>query len=111
MRILILAALLVGSFSAHGYMRYGDGNRSCGEWTQIQENGDAAAVAQWVLGWVSAAGYYTVAKGIDNDSGILASIDSQAIETWVDDYCRRKPLNTVAHAAEAAVKELAKRAG
>jgi hypothetical protein len=111
MRILILVALLVGSTSAQGYMRYGHGNKSCGEWTQIQETGDASAVAQWVLGWISAAGYYAVAKGIDNDSGNLVTIDSQAIVAWVDDYCTRKPLNTVAHAAEAAVKELARRAG
>ncbi|MFB3105746.1 MAG: hypothetical protein ACE1ZA_12615 [Pseudomonadales bacterium] len=111
MRIVMLAALLVGSISAHGYMRYGHGNKSCGEWTQIQETADAAAVTQWVLGWISAAGYYAVAKGIANDSGLLVTIDSQAIVAWVDDYCRRKPLNTVAHAAEAAVKELAERAG
>lgn len=111
MRILILAALLVGSVTAHGYTRYGDGNKSCGEWTQIKKNGDSSATAQWVLGWISAAGYYSVAKGIDNDSGILVTIDSAEIVAWVDDYCRLKPLNTVAHAAEAAVKELARRAG
>jgi len=111
MRILIMAALLLVSVSAEAYMRYGHGNKSCGEWTQNQQSGDSSAEAQWVLGWISAAGYYAVAKGMDNATGTLVKIDFAAIVTWVDDYCRRKPLNTVAHAAEAAVKELAKRAG
>ena len=111
MRLLIVAALLAASASAEAYMRYGHGNESCGEWTQIQKGSDSSAAAQWVLGWISAAGYYAVSKGMDNASGALVTIDSVAIVAWVDDYCRRKPLNTVAHAAEAAVKELAKRAG
>ncbi len=111
MRILVVAALLVASVSVQAYMRYGHGNKSCGEWTQIQKGGDSSAESQWVLGWISAAGYYAVAKGMDNASGALVTIDSIAIVAWIDDYCRRKPLNTVAHAAEAAVKELAKRAG
>lgn len=57
--------------------------------------------ANWVLGWVSAAGYYDV-------HGDLKHTDADAIMAWVDNYCHDHPLDDISDAAEALVKALAK---
>ena len=52
----------------------------------------------WVLGWLSAAGHYSVD---------LKETDVDAISAWVDSYCHANPLDTVAGAATVLVKTLA----
>ena len=54
----------------------------------------------WVLGWVSAAGYYSGQP--------LRDTDSQAIAAWVDKYCHEHPLSKIADAAKSLVETLAK---
>ena len=56
-------------------------------------------LGSWVLGWVSAAGYY---------GAHLRHTDADAISAWVDNYCRANPLNQIKDAADSLVDELAK---
>ncbi len=106
MRILILAVLLVGCVSAQGYTNYGPGVRPCGQW--IAEREDNYQYAGWLQGWVSAAGAYGAAEFLGyNKSGDLAESGTEAMEAWVDKYCRENPLEPIRAAAEALVKELA----
>jgi hypothetical protein len=83
---------------------YGMGNLSCGTW--LHEGGNPLSLSRigmlsWVLGFTSAAGYYTV-------RGDLRDTDGQAIEAWVDKYCRENPLNKIKDAAASLVDELSK---
>ena len=112
MRTLVLAMLLVGCVSAHGEITiYGAGAESCAKWSQTREESDARGFVLWVLGWLSGAGYYDVARIYSyNKSGELVQTDSEAIAVWVDDYCRENPRDQVSDAAKALVKELAQRA-
>jgi hypothetical protein len=82
---------------------YGAGTESCGKWIASSTNpGIRAWEVSWVLGWLTAAGYYRVA-------GDLKETDSDAIAAWVDNYCRANPLDTVGTAATGLIKTLAER--
>ena len=85
------------------FMSYGSGAASCGKWlASSHDSGDRNRKLNWVLGWLSAAGYYDVL-------GSLKETDSDAIAAWVDNYCRDKPLDTISNAASALVRTLAVR--
>jgi hypothetical protein len=47
------------------------------------------------------AGYYNV-------QGVLRKTDADAVDAWVDKYCRENPLNNVKDAAASLVDELSK---
>ncbi len=123
MRMLILAVLLVGSVSAHGaeepqqppFGVWGHGaNTSCGEWLQARkrEIPEWNSEGQYVLGYISAASFFSVAKHVGwNSSGYLAETDALAIFAWVDNYCTENPLDELWAASVRLVQELAKRAG
>jgi len=81
---------------------YGVGNHSCGKWLATAHDTDEwFDQLNWVLGWLSAAGYYDV-------HGSLRKTDSDAIAAWMDNYCRQHPLKTIEDGAADLVRELAK---
>jgi hypothetical protein len=112
MRILAAAALatvllyvaISGSAQAAPsgqYTTYGEGSLSCGTWLAHRTGGEQYPYNAWVLGWVSAAGYYQV-------RGALRDTDSNALIAWVDKYCREHPLDPINKAANRVVESLFK---
>jgi len=89
------------------YRDYGAGVASCGKWLADRSDWLANRSIQhgvdlsWVLGWLSAAGYYDV-------RGDLRDTDADAVTAWVDKYCREHPLNEIDEAASSLVVELSK---
>jgi hypothetical protein len=79
------------------YMQYGGGTASCGKWLEQRKSNAYHALGQWVLGWVSAAGYY---------GKTLKATDSDAASAWVDQYCTRNPLDQLSDAAPELVRAL-----
>jgi len=81
---------------------YGQGVSSCGTWLAARgELPRHLAQISWVLGWLSAAGHYSVTSD-------LRETDSDAVAAWVDKYCREHPLNDISDAAASLVDELSK---
>lgn len=79
---------------------YGAGTLSCGRWLadrKSKNDVDWLLHAQWILGWVSSAGYYGQQP---------KETDSQAIDAWVDDYCTKNPLENLNSAARELVDAL-----
>jgi hypothetical protein len=68
---------------------YGAGESSCGTWLTDRRANNWFDDLEWVLGWVSAAGYCHVQQG----PGALRLTDRDAITAWLDKYCREHPLN------------------
>ena len=64
---------------AGGYVNYGVGAHSCGMWLAARKSGDYYIYGQWMLGFVSAVGYFDVYD--------LKDTDAQAMMAWVDNYC------------------------
>jgi len=80
---------------------YGAGGPSCGKWLAERKGTNWYTMGQWLLGWLTAAGYYNVRGG-------LRETDSDAATAWVDNYCREHPLDNLVVAPGHLVDELSK---
>jgi hypothetical protein len=106
MRLLLLTMLLTALASpAVSAMKkgFGDGNLSCGAWTQERQSSSQSSsshVRQWVLGYVSGANYW------NEYQDFLGPVDAPAIYAWIDNYCRSNPLEKLIVAADRLVQEL-----
>src|SRR6516165_9877017 len=126
MTIRVLLTLLALVFfpqaeAKEGWEAFGMGNKTCVEWTQIQDErrpvnsggtmltemgSDITAQTQWITGFLTAYNYYfqgatpNVAEGTDIN-GVFARIDT---------YCAAHPLDPIARAAIAVMDELSQRA-
>mgnify|MGYP000073642122 CR=1 FL=1 len=92
-------ALLIPVTAVAKYTIYGVGSASCGEWVTDRKNGDWYSKGQWMLGVISAVGYYDVYD--------LKETDSQAFAVWLDNYCQANPLNQINEGVYDLVRELA----
>ncbi len=79
---------------------YGHGAGSCGEWVESRDQEYPRGHVTWLLGWISAAGYY---------EGELAQSDSPALAAWMDNYCKANPLDGIVDGAKKLVEELKQR--
>jgi hypothetical protein len=98
--VLILDERSAGQQTPQGqFMLYGAGVQSCGTWTQNRRSQSNLQylMSQWVMGWVSARGYYGTP---------MRKADADALDGWIDNYCREHPLEQLKGAAEALVREL-----
>lgn len=95
---IITLLLLMISISAHAYIGYGVGIKSCGSWLEQRKKGDFYTMAQWVMGYVTAYGYYG-----EKD---LREVDSGAILTFMDNYCQKEPLERIEYGAQALINAL-----
>ena len=124
MTIRVLLALLALVFSPQaeakeGWEAFAMGNKTCVEWTQIQDErrpvnsggtmltemgSDITAQTQWITGFLTAYNYFqsatpNVAEGTEIN-GVFARIDT---------YCAAHPLDPIARAAIAVIDELSRR--
>lgn len=118
MRAMILAtvALFATVHHSDAQIIMGAGTISCGEWLQfrsaqtnngnVQQVGAALQAEAWIDGFLS--GFNT---GKPPGSDLLQSQPNGfALNAWIDNYCRSKPLDAIASAAIALVKDLQQRA-
>lgn len=82
----------------YAYKVYGAGASSCGEWSNVRKSGNYYQQGQWILGFVSSYGYY--------GSKTLKEVDSQALASWMDNYCQANPLDFISDGAKQLVKTL-----
>jgi len=104
-----IATVTESSTCAQTRMIDGAGLVSCGEWQQYRSSGDKPSSYQaqaWIDGFLS--GYNSASDGTDF---LIPKPSSIAYYAWVDNYCRDKPLDTLALAVFALKRELASRAG
>jgi len=81
------------------YQELGAGLSSCGEWLSERPSGNYFNEAQWMLGFISATGYYEVMD--------LKETDVKALTAWMDNYCRANPLDKFSEGVHLLVEELA----
>ena len=96
---IIISILVAITAYAETYINYGAGNTSCGEWVNNRKTEkNWMEQCQWMLGFVSAVGYY--------DLYDLKDTDIDVITIWMDNYCQEHPQEKFAEAVYALVKEL-----
>ena len=75
------AALTVAGFN----------NISCGSWTQARANHQSASMEAWALGFLSGVNY---GRSDVEGKDILQGTDADSLYSWLDNYCRSRPLET-----------------
>jgi hypothetical protein len=104
-KLFAIAAVIIGlGTSPVGAERtlvlgYGAGAGGCGEWSMGTSD---IAYSAWVLGYVSAVNAW--ASGLPAD--ITRSMPNQSVLLWAKNWCRSHPLDKVADAADALIREL-----
>jgi hypothetical protein len=123
MTIRVLLALLALMFcfqaEAADVMIYGRGFHSCGAWTKnqvqrpavgtsstinSQSDVEMAAEMEWVDGFISAFNIYRSTTG-----NVVTGTDMNGVYAWIDNYCAAHPLDKIAGATDALLKELSQR--
>jgi hypothetical protein len=95
MRFLLLAALTLALMTEAKaeYTAIGVGTSSCGSWTAYRRNREAFGFEQWILGFLSGAGF----EGTDGTDP-LNNTDADAVWAWMDNYCLAHPLDKIMNA-------------
>ena len=103
--LLVAGAMTLTSAQADNVVNaVGFQQTSCGSWTQARANHQSAGMEFWAMGFVSGASF---GRQLEVGTGILDSAtDAQAIYSWIDNYCRSKPLELLPVAATYLVIEL-----
>jgi len=86
------------STPTYAYRIYGAGVSSCGGWNNARKSGDYYQQGSWVLGFVSSYGYY--------EGKTLKEVDSQALVSWMDNYCQANPLDSISDGAKQLIEAL-----
>jgi hypothetical protein len=114
MRQLIFGVVLVCSANAaftQTVSVLGSGNNTCEDWTRHRAERTLAAVtssersAHWVVGYLRGAFDHMSASRHDPP----ADVDMNAIRIWLDNYCRKRPLDSIYLAASELSGELINR--
>jgi hypothetical protein len=82
--LVFLVALTINAPATAMQYRYGAGIESCGTWLDDRANRNHWVMTQWMLGYISAVGSYSVYR--------LRRSESQAFVAYMDKYCRQNPL-------------------
>ena len=108
MRAVLLVAIAVVSASDASAKKFkGAGAATCGEWLEYRksDNLHQFQMRSWIDGYISG---YNVANPFHSD--FLASMPrSTDIHLWIDNNSRSKPLDSLAVATGALIKELQSR--
>ena len=84
----------------HTYHSYGDGPLSCGSWVSDRHIESHFSEEQWVLGYISAVGYYDVFELKYTPEA------HKGFDLYIDTYCQQHPLDTIEDATDHLVEDL-----
>lgn len=82
---------------------YGAGASSCGKWLADRTSLIHSIELNWVFGFLTASENYSASLGVH-----VRQTDKDAVEAFVDKYCRENPLKDIADASVGLVLELSK---
>jgi hypothetical protein len=87
----------------------GEGPAPCTAWVQEHDRKSNRQHVQdsWLLGYVNAVSGMLDVPGVEDISGPFHNID---LVMWIDDYCSSHPEELIIRAADALMRDLARRA-
>ena len=107
--ILIVAVALVSSSVWGGVYIMGAGTIDCRDFVQERQESDVMSDlnSQWIMGFISAI---NVRRNDENEDSVLGmDTDTESIEHWLENYCRKHPLEKLYKASKALIVELEER--
>ena len=102
--VSILLLLAASARASDQYVIFGAGGRPCGNWLQLRSQAlpDSAVLQSWVLGYVTSVN----ANVLTVNQDVAGGSSSDALFSWIDDYCAAHPLDSLARAAGSLVDSL-----
>ncbi len=102
--VSILLLLAASARASDQYVIFGVGGRPCGNWLQLRSQAlpDSAVLQSWVLGYVTSVNANVLTVNPD----VAGGSSSDALFSWIDDYCAAHPLDSLARAAGSLVDSL-----
>jgi hypothetical protein len=88
---LVTLLLCLPPLQAQAYTIAGVGLQSCGSWTAWRGQGAAGLAEQWVFGYLSGV---AAARQTDRFDP-LDETDADGVWAWIDNYCRKNPLDHI----------------
>jgi hypothetical protein len=105
MRSIVVGLLLVsciGVAHASNFAIYGPGNESCGSYVSSPDGSLTKGLdMEWAMGFLTAMGEWQASA-----HGPIIKTDTNAMEVWLDNYCRAHPLQEFHTAVEALTNAL-----
>ncbi len=95
----------IGISNAQQYMVLGQGNLSCGAWTQERQHDTLVArtTEAWVLGYLTS---FNASIAPARGGDISRGTDPNGLAAWIDNYCARHPLDPIAIATSELIAKL-----
>ena len=99
---VVAAALVAAAASIQGQgdppmYTFGVGRATCADWNTGRNQPEFFVYASWVNGFLS---------GVSFVGGQIRPVDGNAIEQWMDNYCRNNPLVSLRNASVQLALEL-----
>lgn len=82
----------------------GAGAIPCSKWVEDRASGDHNMTLAWVMGFMSSYNHYINESGKKN--GVFWENNYNSIALWMDNYCRRNPLETVYSGSYMLIEEM-----
>ena len=96
----LLLAVATSTAQEEPRMVFGPMGFSCGKWTNAREQtGERAQLRYWILGYLSGL-------NMESSTDFLRGRDIDGLIGWIDNYCRRNPLDTMVRAVHELRDEL-----
>lgn len=80
------------------------GSRSCGTWLEERQRDKHQYAEAWLVGFLSGMAF-------ESDKDFLSGTDNASLDAWMDNYCRRNPLQSMYKGAEGLMMELIRQKG
>ena len=94
--IFALAVALTNSANASDakgrYWIYGEGRQSCANYLEARQSGGVTekAYKDWIGGYITASN-----RLFEDNYNLLGKMDFQGALSWLDNYCKKSPENTL----------------
>jgi len=99
---LLLAQTGIALAASEKVTIIGDGQLSCGAWTQRKEvKAQYYQQEQWLWGYITAYNFF-----VDPNGNVSNNIDGYGLAGWMDNFCLANPLQTVLQGANSLIVEL-----
>jgi len=101
---LAILSLAAPARAGDQYVIFGAGSRPCGSWLQVRSQAlpDSTVLQSWVLGYITSIN----ANVLKISQDVASGASSDALFSWIDNYCAAHPLDSLARAASSLVDSL-----
>jgi hypothetical protein len=97
--VALVVAVGISSAASDSFGVTVRGSQSCGVWLSVQQKNARLQSETWLIGFLSGI-------AVALDSNFLKGTDNESIFLWMDNFCRKNPLEQIGNGASELAVEL-----